>query len=774
MFFLKNLLTAHFTSLQSNQSQPAGHRNPPQNLEQDAEILGDKVIRATGALKDALKKMKRKNETDVMKSLHQKIIMFFKRLQVMAFKTWSKNVLLMNEANRRRQLQYSCMMKIVAKQNCGMIRYGMAKWKRYREQHRKQQINQARGVKILRKTIGRILLAPQEAGFKHWHRIMMLMKEEAMRLAERDARKNGLTSLDSKHTGKVSSLSDIMSTFHNDVQGGLEVLTRELMRLKDEDLAELRRDWMSERERSSKESSDTLSNALDAIKSRAEQFENQISSKLQLLAQEVPVIKKMLKQESRKVKDLGKKNDDVDMKADKNKANIDSLLLNAGRTETRIFELETELNMSKNELKKTQDGLANSLKLIENLEHRLDDAAVREDELKNRVIAAENKFEFQFKQLKELITDNENKINSVETEVDIERSYVRDMETNVNSDLDEIRKVVFAQGVVRPSLQLMVDACLPFEETSFTKKWCPPINSTDLKIYIPDAIAVFSVDMAAWIAFKADHEALGRVVSGQNPEEMVYADEEIEHRRKFLMQEVKQEWEEMMNTESESPGALRLEARTKFVARLMDSIDSALSKHDQVLITGSSRASRIKASIPTCVACDRPLRTKARKGKLMEEAGAGGEEILKSNLGKPAAFQNSKSEHKKRPMTAGAERTTDPSMGGYVEGRSGGDIDLSSTAAQNNYVMRSGFKFPQKKGALMRSSQSTSTLETTQVIGEFTLSGTRGGGDVNARTNELIENDGNISNKGKGGDWERMSGTKGGKRTRPQSARPKI
>ena len=96
---------------------------------------------------------------------------------------------------------------------------------------------------------------------------------------------------------------------------------------------------------------------------------------------------------------------------------------------------------------------------------------------------------------------------------------------------------------------------------------------------------------------------------------MVYADEEIEYRRKSLMSEVREEWEKLMEEESEKPGALRLEARTKFVARLMDGIDSALSKHDQVLITGSSRASRIKASVPVCVACDRPLRTKARKGK---------------------------------------------------------------------------------------------------------------------------------------------------------------
>ena len=61
------------------------------------------------------------------------------------------------------------------------------------------------------------------------------------------------------------------------------------------------------------------------------------------------------------------------------------------------------------------------------------------------------------------------------------------------------------------------------------------------------------------------------------------------------------------------PGALRLEARTKFLARLMDATDVALSKHEQILIPSESRLGRIKANIPTCVACDRPLRSKQRQ-----------------------------------------------------------------------------------------------------------------------------------------------------------------
>ena len=311
-----------------------------ENLEQDASALTSKVAKATKALKEAMLNIKRGKEEQTMRNLNKRVISFFRNLQSTAFKTWYKNLQKMKDSQRKAQLQYSCMMKIVAKQNCGLVRFGMAKWKKYTMMHRQAEIDQARGVTILKRTISRILLAPQEVGFHHWHRIMMLKKEESMHARERAARCMSVSSLDAKQTGKLSNLGDIMGTFHNDIQGGMEVLTRELMRLKDEDLAELRKDWMLEKMRTSKESSDTLNGALDDISKRAELFENQISSKLQLLAQEIPVMRKTISAEGRKLAMFGKKSEEVDMKADKNKANIDSLLLNAGRMETRVFDLE--------------------------------------------------------------------------------------------------------------------------------------------------------------------------------------------------------------------------------------------------------------------------------------------------------------------------------------------------------------------------------------------------------------------------------------------------
>ena len=103
--------------------------------------------------------------------------------------------------------------------------------------------------------------------------------------------------------------------------------------------------------------------------------------------------------------------------------------------------------------------------------------------------------------------------------MDREREYVRRVEGGLGGELARLKEFVEARGVRRPDLGAMVSACLPFEQLSFEKKYCPPINSENLD-NIPDDIACFGVDMAAWIAFKADHEALARVVAGVNPEEV--------------------------------------------------------------------------------------------------------------------------------------------------------------------------------------------------------------------------------------------------------------
>lgn len=60
---------------------------------------------------------------------------------------------------------------------------------------------------------------------------------------------------------------------------------------------------------------------------------------------------------------------------------------------------------------------------------------------------------------------------------------------------------------------------------------------------------------------------------------------------------------------------LRWEARAIFLARVVDAINAALSKHDQILLpaaTALGRTRPLSANVTVCMACDRPMRQKGR------------------------------------------------------------------------------------------------------------------------------------------------------------------
>ena len=59
-------------------------------------------------------------------------------------------------------------------------------------------------------------------------------------------------------------------------------------------------------------------------------------------------------------------------------------------------------------------------------------------------------------------------------------------------------------------------------------------------------------------------------------------------------------------------GALRLEARVRFVRRFHEACDSALSVYDQVIAEAPTLMGR-SSKLPACVACNRPLPTKIQR-----------------------------------------------------------------------------------------------------------------------------------------------------------------
>lgn len=140
---------------------------------------------------------------------------------------------------------------------------------------------------------------------------------------------------------------------------------------------------------------------------------------------------------------------------------------------------------------------------------------------------------------------------------------------------------------------------------------------------VPSEIVAFAHDYAAWVAYQADHESLLKLITGINPEDQVYAEDDMVSRRKELCTELKSELGALLEVASSYPTendssttrgmGLRWEARAIFLARVADATTSFLGKHDQILLPASTRLGRVRplsANVIVCLACDRPLRLK--------------------------------------------------------------------------------------------------------------------------------------------------------------------
>ena len=86
----------------------------------------------------------------------------------------------------------------------------------------------------------------------------------------------------------------------------------------------------------------------------------------------------------------------------------------------------------------------------------------------------------------------------------------------------------------------------------------------------------------------------------------------IANRRIELVREFVRELQDACVRLRPQAGALRLEARVRFVRRFHEACDSALSVYDQVIAEAPTLMGR-SSKLPACVACNRPLPTKIQR-----------------------------------------------------------------------------------------------------------------------------------------------------------------
>ncbi|GMH65812.1 hypothetical protein TrLO_g14510 [Triparma laevis f. longispina] len=259
----------------------------------------------------------------------------------------------------------------------------------------------------------------------------------------------------------------------------------------------------------------------------------------------------------------------------------------------------------------------------------------------------------------------------------------------------------------------VADALLEYEELCMSKTFLIEVPH-DIRVQMTD----LATQMAEFISSKADQEAIQKMIRGSQ-EDVTYTDEEIEGERVTLLFKWMRKVTEKIKETNPKPGKVRGEARDKVLKKMSDAIDMAMSKHDQVLITGHSRLGRVQ--LPTCIACDRPLAAKKRFRDMPEGAGNGQhvgveEKMLKSKNFKEEAPQPrlNMMPAASRPETAGAYRTTSDygmeqqQMVSMSRPGTSGGLDSSkrpifgSSGSAAKFVYRGGFKMPKNGGKLQQ------------------------------------------------------------------------
>ena len=217
------------------------------------------------------------------------------------------------------------------------------------------------------------------------------------------------------------------------------------------------------------------------------------------------------------------------------------------------------------------------------------------------------------------------------------------------------------QEYEQESADVAKDIIVSFEEKCVLKTYVVDEIPQDLRSQMTELCQ----DMSEFISSKADQDAIDRMIRG-SAEDVVYTDDEVDASRMAMLNnwmarvarnvavskqsvsKVSAKWLQSLyygsipfhsiplfeltlyyiiplNSFNASLVQVRMEAREKILKKLSDAIDMALSKHDQVLITGHSRLGRVQ--LPTCLACDRPLANKQRARDKRGEGG--GEEFVR-------------------------------------------------------------------------------------------------------------------------------------------------
>ena len=644
----------------------------------------DVLTETTDAATTTLETMRYQMAFSVLSNLRRRWARQILRRAWTSWVAWQKKA---NEARSRFLLQSRLTRKILKQIMLRKKRLGFAMWVEVVNWQRRIEARKEAALQLMQQRITRAITEPTQEAFNHWRRLVLIEKINAAYNHTNSTSQNI-----EKHDSTLSGLSQVLETLKNDAHGSAQALAQEIKNLRNHDIGGLRTDWDQEKTKQAERINEISSASLAQLTSRHEKFEGRVKSNIEEISKQLPHIKS-------DVDGLQMSHSEIsDRIASVEEGHGERIKLCSERNDLldeRLQQLESRLVKADERIRALEEDKEKSNEAIDTLLRRMEASERRHEangkELQNivRRFAAENN------ELRQSLQNSQSVQTALRDVLDVTQSRLDKHTSCTQNALDRIRGTLDAHGVRKPKLVKMIELCVLYEKTAKEKNYVVTIDTVfdgNEPANLPDHIAAFAHDYAAWIAYQADHEIMLRVISGSNPQDLVYADDDLGPRRCELLESLKTDLCLALGAVHPEAGVLKLEARTRFIARLMEAADSALSKHDQIVIETNSRIGKLRSStksVPVCVACDRPLRSKGRSGKSRashastSSGGGGGQEQGPAQTEPYGTTEGAEL----IVGTTGMEQDT-PKKSNQRQGRAFG------TTQQPQYTMKCGFRMP--------------------------------------------------------------------------------
>lgn len=568
------------------------------------------------------------------------------RLLRRAWKSWIVWLKESNEARKRFLLQSRLTRKVLTRIMLRRKHIGFARWVEYVESQRKAEARKRAAIDLLQQKISSSMNQPIQRAFVHWRRFVLIDKicvAEASAVPSPTASSSVPTTpvpdFDRSNLQDAGGLSDdyssqsdlslVLDRLKNDAHGSAQALAQEICNLRKRDIGQLRLDFSKEKAVQKERIDEAAKSLQDQLTTCQDRFEGRVQGTVQKISKEIPTIQS-------KVDDLQSSHTvhaEKTSAAEKHHAQqLDVLSERNDLLAERLGQLESRLTRADEHVRSLEEDKAKSNEVIDSLLRRLKTSEQRHDGADSKLQSIVRRFAEENTELRQRleIVENDNRtllegLQSTQATLDKHRARTQ-------HSLDGIRAVLDTHGICKPKLVKMIQLCVLYEKTAKEKNYVVSIDTVfdgNDPADLPCNIAAFAHDYALWIAYQADHEVLQRAIarSQSNHHDLAYADDDLGPRRLELLEGLKSDLCLALEAVHPDAGLLKLEARSRFINRLMEATDSALSKHDQIVIETTSRIGKLRSSsksVPVCVACDRPLRSRRRANG--DGGGAGDQE----------------------------------------------------------------------------------------------------------------------------------------------------